>query len=327
MIRRTWIFHPLSVFIFSILALGLSLYLYISWYLQASQIFDDYVRQFNIDPTLFENPTSWTIIVEMSLLVGVILIGLFIIFVYYQKTIALYRLQRNFINSFTHELKTPIASLQLYLDTFSKYDLPRSSQLKYIEYMKKDTKRLTGHVNQILNIATLEAGKKKIKFQQMEIIPQIELFLETNKHLFEHVDIKVQNNLEIAACYPINPPLVEMMMMNLITNALKYNNSSPPRITITLSKTNSKLILEVKDNGIGMVKSDLKKVFRKFYQVGTSDNMSAKGSGLGLYLVTLIVRLHQAKIRAESQGLEKGSNFVISLPYKLVTDAKESSPA
>jgi signal transduction histidine kinase len=110
-----------------------------------------------------------------------------------------------------------------------------------------------------------------------------------------------------------------MLLMNLITNAFKYNESKVPRMDITFATEGRDLHIRFQDNGIGIPKTEIKKIFRKFYQIGQSDNMSAKGSGLGLYLVDTIVHLHKGRITAESKGSGEGSVFSLIFPLKLLT--------
>ena len=136
--QSRWFFHPILIFIISILALGSSLILYIYWYIEVSAGLNQVVRKFNLDSDKILTAQTWVVILVLSLLVGLILLGMFLIFVYSQKMVQLYRLQHNFINNFTHELKTPVASLSLYLETFQKYELQRDDQLKYIGYMLSD---------------------------------------------------------------------------------------------------------------------------------------------------------------------------------------------
>jgi signal transduction histidine kinase len=112
----------------------------------------------------------------------------------------------------------------------------------------------------------------------------------------------------------INRHLFEMLLMNLLTNAIKYNNTEMPQVDIFIEPTPPRTQIRFTDNGIGFDRKEMKKIFRKFYQVGRSDDMTAKGSGLGLHLVQNIARFHKGKVMAESQGRGKGSTFTLILP-------------
>lgn len=312
---RTYRFiHPIVIFVISIVALGTSLILYIYWYMEVSSGIKTVVEKFNLDPNQILTAQTWVVILVLSVLVGTILLGMFTIFVYSQKMVQLYRLQRNFINNFTHELKTPVASLSLYLETFQKYDLPRDEQLKYIDYMLADVQRLTGNITRILNLARLENKKYKAEFSGLDPAVVIQSFLEKNVHLFANSRIQFNNKLEQSVRLKINPSLFEILIMNLMTNAIKYNTSAAPSIDILVTQIPGKVQIQVQDNGIGFVASEKKKIFKKFYQIGTSDDMSAKGSGLGLYLAQSIAKIHSGNISAISTGPGKGATFKLTLP-------------
>jgi signal transduction histidine kinase len=108
--------------------------------------------------------------------------------------------------------------------------------------------------------------------------------------------------------------LFEMLLMNLATNAVKYNDKDCPQLDIRFSEDRFKRFIHFADNGIGFEKKEIRKIFRKFYQVGRFDDMSAKGTGLGLYLVQTVAKLHRWKVAAQSEGIGKGSMFTLTLP-------------
>ena len=311
-----WIFHPILILIFSIVALGTSLTLYIYWYIEVSTGLKAVVEKFNLDSDQFLESHTWVVILVLSILVGIILMGIFIIFVYNQKTFQLYRLQHNFINNFTHELKTPVTSLKLYLETFTKYELSRDNQLKYINYMIQDVDRLSGNINRILNLARIESKIYGDDFVACDLVYTVERFYKNNIQLFRDCVINIYNPSNRSFSYRISPSLFEMLLMNLLTNAIKYNESHVPRVDITFEPGKDELRLRFEDNGIGIEKHEIKKIFRKFYQIGNSDNMSARGSGLGLYLVDSIAHIHKGRVKAESKGDGKGSIFTLILPFK-----------
>lgn len=312
--KSPWFFHPIFIFVLSIIALAISLFLYIYWYVEATSGLKSIAQKLNLQPDQMM-ASRWIVIVVLSILVGLILLGILNIFVYYQKTLHLYRLQNNFINNFTHELKTPVTSMRLYLETFLKHKLPGNDQLKYIQYMIQDVNGLSENINRILNLARIESKSYKGEFEKYDIAAVVREFVENNTHLFKNCRIKVHQKNDNFFPYFLNRPLFEMLLMNLLTNALKYNDSGAPRVDITFKANEKKLYVRFKDNGIGFKKRKRKKIFRKFYQAGRSDNMSAKGTGLGLHVVQNIARIHKGKVIADSSGPGKGSVFKLILPY------------
>ncbi len=315
--RILWLRHPIFVFVFSILALAASLFLYIYWYIEVSMGLNAVVNKFNLDSRQVLEPQTWVVILVLSILVGIILLGIFIIFVYNQKTVRLYRLQHNFINNFTHELKTPVTSLKLFLETFLKHELPRQDRRKYIDYMLQDVNRLSENINRILDLAKIESKSYEADFVNLDITDVIRQFINHNLHLLEKCEIRVHNPSEKCFYCAIDRPMFEMLLINLITNAIKYNRSDKPRIDIAFHTERGKLYIRIMDNGIGIPKIELRKIFRKFYQIGQSDDMTAKGSGLGLYLVQNIARIHKGKVIASNPENGPGSIFTLRLPYNL----------
>ena len=307
-------FNPIIILVFSITALSASLFLYIYWYIEVSGLLKNVVNNFNIDPEQILEPQTWVVILVLSILVGIILMGIFIIFLYNHKTLQLYRLQHNFINNFTHELKTPVTSLKLYLETMKKYNLPRQDRIRYLDFMLSDVNRLSENINSILNLAKIENKSYKKEFMRTDIIKAVERFLRNNKHLFHGCKIKIHKSLNKPLLYRINLPLFEMLLMNIMTNAVKYNESKIPEINIDFQFKDKKLHVLFKDNGIGLSKDETKKIFKKFYRSKKSDNIFAKGTGLGLSLVQTIAKIHKGKVIAENNENSTGSVFTLILP-------------
>jgi signal transduction histidine kinase len=309
-----WFFHPLFVFIFSTIALCASLFLYIYWYTRANQELAAVATRLNIDPTQVFQARTWMVILILSVLVATILFGIFIIYVYHQKTLQLYRLQNNFINNFTHELKTPVTSLRLYLETFLKHDIPREKQLPYIRFMLRDVARLSDQVNRILNLARIESKSYQGEFARVDLAEVTAEFRKAHHHNFETARIRIHPPAEPLPPCRAARPLFDMLLMNLLTNAVTYNRSRPPEVDIRFAESDGGVVLAVSDNGVGLEKPEIKKIFRKFYQTDRAETLSTRGSGLGLYLAHHIVRIHKGTIRAESPGLNQGTTFFITLP-------------
>jgi two-component system phosphate regulon sensor histidine kinase PhoR len=268
----------------------------------------DYLLKKNkIDASQFLETDTWVTILFLSVLVAIILAGTIIIFVYYQKVIQLYRMQQNFINGFTHELKTPIASMRLFLDTFKKHDLPREDQLKYIDYMIRDTERLSDNVGQILNLGKIEDKNFSFKRYSQNIFIFLEDFLSKNPHLFEDCEINLKKIDHVDYFSLIDASLIEMVFMNILTNAIRYNDTKSPTVEIRFRSLGKRMAIDFVDNGKGIDKSEHRNIFKKFYQVGKT----TKGSGLGLYLTAQILKIHKGRIDIESNDNGYGSTFTL----------------
>ena len=310
-----WFIHPIFVFVLSTAALAISLFLYIYWYIGISAGLKSVITRYRLDANQFFEAQTWVVILILSLLVALILAGILIIFVYNLKTLQLYRLQHTFINNFTHELKTPVTSLKLYLETFAKHELPREEQLKYIMFMLQDTERLSGNINSILNLARIESKLSEEESSPVDLVMKTRQFITDNRHIFHNCDICIENPATGPIIYPIVTPLFEMFLMNILTNAIKYNASKKPRVDISFAREDDCLLIRFRDNGIGILKEERKQIFRKFYRGRSDDRIPVSGSGIGLYLVQQIAKLHHGKIVADSEGEDKGSIFTLILPF------------
>jgi two-component system, OmpR family, phosphate regulon sensor histidine kinase PhoR len=314
--QAKWFIHPVFILVLSTVALGISLFLYIYWYVGVSANLNSVIQRYRLDANQFFEARTWVVILILSILVGVILLGILIIFIYNVKTLQLYRLQHTFINNFTHELKTPVTSLKLYLETFAKHDLPRGERLKYIGFMLQDVERLSANINSILNLARIESRLQEGAPTSVDLPEAIRQFINDNRHIFHDCDIRVDQPSGVPLIYPVITSLFEMLLMNILTNAVKYNTSGKPRIDIAFENKENSLLIHFRDNGIGIAQAERKRIFRKFYQARHDGPTPVGGSGIGLYLVQQIARLHQGRMVADSEGVGKGSVLTLILPMK-----------
>ncbi len=309
-----WYLHPVFIFACSILALAATLIITVSWYMEITAALEIIIKKFHIDPgQIFPSKTGMIFLV-LTLLVTVVLAGILLAFIYYQRTDRLFRLQHNFIYNFTHELKTPVTSLKIYLETFLRHSLEPDDIRKYSEYMLGDVTRLSNNINSILNLARIESRTFGAELTSQDIVAVTDIFCQKNKTLFRGCTITVENPTQRKFVYPVNSLLFEMLLMNIITNAMKYNRGEDPRLRILFRPHKQKLSIEFVDNGIGIEKAEIKKIFRKFYQTRPHEGADVKGSGLGLYLVFSIARIHGWKVSAKSRGKGEGAAFILALP-------------
>lgn len=305
-----WFLRPVSIFIFSLIALGASLFIYIRSYLNVNEAFEKFLQTNNFHNNQFARPETWVTILTLSILVAIILIGLFLIFVTYQRAMELYRMQQNFINGFTHELKTPIASIRLYLDTFLKHDLEPEKQKQYLKYMLEDTDRLSANVEQILSLGKLEERNYELKNEKVNLADFLENLVNETAHRFSSGKINLDRESFEAVLVDMDATLFQVLMSNIINNGFYHNLSREPLVTISGREGSDGFEIIVEDNGVGIDPKFEKKIFKKFFQIGKS----VKGSGLGLYMCQIIAKFHNIKLKVKSKGENKGSLFSVIIP-------------
>jgi len=305
------IFHPIFVFIGVQIAWIILMGIWINWYIQNRRDFEEFAK--SIKPELFDADLNWVILLEGSFLMIVILGGVLLIFVFWGKQARLNRLQSNFVSSVSHELKSPLASIQLYLETMKLQNVSPEETKDFVDIMLTDTERLSSLIDNILEASGADPKGLQLHFQPVELKLFINEVMEGHQRRFAEKAIKVR--LEVQDCPPLqlDKRAMKMVFNNLIGNALRY--SSEGSSIIVRVKENGKFCdIEIIDSGIGLSDKDCKKVFGKFYRVQNKETQNIEGAGLGLYLTREIVKNHKGKIKATSEGRGKGTTFTVSLP-------------
>ena len=244
---------------------------------------------------------------EGSTFILITLLTAGIVYYAYYRQRSLAKLQQNFMLSVTHELKTPIAGIKLNLQTLEKRKLDEETQKKLMSSSITETNRLNDLCNNILVSTQLESTKKAIYNEDVEmkglildVIGQIQQRYPTcmvTSHLMKD-DFYIKGDSS----------LWKLVVSNLVENARKY--SSGP-IEVVLEKQNRKVVLAVKDQGVGIPDNEKEKIFDKFYRIGNENTRSSKGTGLGLFIVKKIVALYKYDITVKNNH-PKGSIFEVS---------------
>jgi two-component system sensor histidine kinase CiaH len=245
---------------------------------------------------------------EGSTFLALILIGAVFVYRATRRQLTLSLQQQNFMMAVTHELKTPIAVTRLNLETMQKRRLEEHQQQKLITTTLQEVNRLNSLCNNILLASQLDAGEYKISKNEVDLG-------ELARRVFN--DFKVRNPareiiaaLEAPLYVTGEELLLEMLMNNLLENALKYSPKNS-KVEISLFKDAKGIHYVVKDEGPGIAEEERSKIFEKFYRVGNEATRTAKGTGLGLYLSRQIAKDHDAEITVHSNG-EKGSVFTVN---------------
>ncbi len=222
----------------------------------------------------------------------------------------------SFINAVTHELKTPVASIRLYLQTLQSRELDEAKRRQFYQIMLDDSDRLLHTIEQVLRAGSTRSQFRRIanaRVDLREIARECVDLARTRFHLPEEA-VSFESKTAGAAVVVGDPDELKAAVWNLVDNAVKYSPSGP-QVNITLEETadHSRYALKVRDTGPGISQNELKRVFRRFYRI-QGMAVRAKGSGLGLFIVRSVAKRHGGKAYAESEGAGRGSTFTILLP-------------
>jgi signal transduction histidine kinase len=260
----------------------------------------------------FYSPNVWAFVGGI-VLIAAIASGTFIIFRNLSVQLRLAKLYDNFISNVTHELKSPLASIQLYLETLNTREVSAKNQKEFLGLMLKDTERLNNLINSILEIPRIEHKKVAHDFQIYTAETIVCSLLNETTSQFK-IPKDSLNVIGTAMCKcVIDSNALKIVFDNLTDNAIKYSPASV-KIDVNLNCDEKKFFIDFSDKGIGIGPKDLKVVFKKFYRIYHKNIPSVKGTGLGLYLVKEIIKSHGGKISVFSEGLNKGTTFRIELP-------------
>jgi len=221
-----------------------------------------------------------------------------------------------FINAVTHELKTPVASIRLYLETLQRRELPEDKRKEFYGIMLADSDRLLELIEQVLR-----AGRSRQRLLHQSRLDLRGLVRDTvdlarlRHHLppealtyVEHVEG------ESTATVMGDPEELRAAVSNLVDNAIKYSGASVHVEVELLAIDRKRVAVRVRDRGIGISQPELKRIFRRFYRIPEAVAMRVKGSGLGLFIVNSVARKHGGRVSAESDGPGHGSTFTLQLP-------------
>ncbi len=231
------------------------------------------------------------------------------------------RRQQTFIDSVTHELKSPLASIKLCLDTLARSELSLAQREHLRHMMLSDVERLTTFVDDILEASRISHGLRTQQWTTVNVTQLVERCIETLRRRYEldesAVTAIVQDDLTIHT----DPTALETVLKNLLDNAVKYS-TPPPHITVEVRSESSKHIrIDVRDRGIGIERKQLKRIFKRFYRVPSDVVYARSGTGLGLYVVAALVRNLGGHIAAESAGDMQGTRISVKLPVAVASEA------
>jgi signal transduction histidine kinase len=247
---------------------------------------------------------------EGSTFLIVILIGAFVVYTSFHRRIMLSRQQNNFMLSVTHELKSPIAAMKLNLQTLEKHkQLDEHKRQELLERCIKESNRLNDLCNNMLFASQIEGRQYKPAREPVDISGLLEDIAGDYAASYPR---KFESDIRPGAEITGDKVMLQMAINNLLENAVKYTPQDSP-ILIKLFRKHDNVILQVADFGPGIPDNEKKKIFNKFYRVGSEESRRSKGTGLGLYLTNKIILQHKGRITVKD-NTPSGSVFEICLP-------------
>ena len=258
------------------------------------------------------SPVYWALASVGTLLFVLVLVGVCIYLTLTIKAINLTRRQSNFIDSVTHELKSPIASLKLYLQTMSLRKLSEEEREQFQKFMMADVERLDGLISHLLDAGNIDAKRNKKEFDAIELEELIRGVGETVEVRYQVEPGTIEFDLK--PCLVLGQRVdVVMIFRNLIDNAVKYAGA-PPKVNVSLRTGSGFAVVEISDNGEGIPKSLHKKVFGRFVRLGEELQRKKPGTGLGLYIVRTLVKRLGGKVKVLDRDRRRGTVFEVRLP-------------
>jgi two-component system, OmpR family, sensor histidine kinase SenX3 len=255
------------------------------------------------------------------LFLGVIFFALIIAGLIVNTSFLVREIRRNeqhdsFLNAVTHELKTPIASIRLYLQTLQQRDVDEGQRREFYQLMLSDTERLMGTVDQVLKAAKTGQKRDGRRRTQIEFTGLVRECIELARarHHLQPESLRLEHENGNGACVMGDPDELQTAVLNVLDNAVKYSGERVD-ISVELDTPSEKqVVLRVRDRGLGIPPDELKRIFKRFYRVPSDLTGQVKGTGLGLFIVRSIARKHGGRVFAESQGEGRGTTVVLELP-------------
>jgi two-component system, OmpR family, sensor histidine kinase SenX3 len=223
----------------------------------------------------------------------------------------------SFINAVTHELKTPVASIRLYLQTLQTRPLAEERRQEFYRIMLDDSDRLLSTIEQVLRAGSTGSRLRRIARARLDLADIVHESVELARRRFRLDDEALVYENHISNGRPIvlgDADELKAAVWNLIDNAIKYSASNVHVRVVVHDLENQRLAVRVIDQGVGISPLELKRIFRRFYRIPAGMAIRAKGSGLGLFIVRSVARRHGGRAFAESDGTGRGSTFTILLP-------------
>jgi signal transduction histidine kinase len=269
---------------------------------------------------------QWALLTVGTIFIALVLIGVVLYLILSIKEVRLNRRQANFIDSVTHELKSPIASIKLYLQTLDMRQVDPEQQREFHKFMLDDVQRLDSLIDHLLvaaRLGHLDKGDEP-PLEELPLDQLARACVDTIRRRYDLADDQVA--LDVQPCVSLGSPQdVEMILTNLLDNAVKYAGQ-PPKIDVHVGpKGPDRVLVRISDNGKGVRFELRRKIFERFFRGGSELERTAKGTGLGLYIVRSLVAKMHGKVTVHGRGPLRGATFEVDLPGRAFDPCQTSS--
>ncbi|RNC67870.1 MAG: sensor histidine kinase [Desulfuromonadales bacterium] len=301
--------NPLVALISIQLVWVLLVIFWIYWFVGRHKEFRELAQRYR--PELLVHSFDWVVLVEGIVLLVIILAGVYVIFIFWRRQSTLYQEQKDFISQVTHELKSPLASIKLHLETIRLRKPPPDKMERFLDTMLDDIERLDNLINNFLMAAKLEQRRRASQYPVVDFSAFVTRFLENQRTRLPEggsIGLDIEEGIRAA----VDAEGMETALRNLFENAVLYSIGAPD-INVTLRREGGRCVLDFRDHGKGIEEADIKKVFRMFYRVRRPGE-TIRGTGLGLWIVRSVVKEHGGTVTVASDGAGKGTTFRITLP-------------
>lgn len=255
----------------------------------------------------------WTLLAIGSTFFALVLVGVVLYLILSVKAIRLNQRQSNFIDSVTHELKSPIASLKLYLQTLNRHQVTVEQQADFQKFMLADLERLDHLIDHLLDAARMEHPQSAV---DLENVPLDELLIRSARLACERYNLPpetIQLHVQPTSIQARSADL-EIIFRNLLDNALKYSGERPQVEVESRTNGHARATVLIGDNGPGIPVNLRRKIFGRFVRLGSELERKAAGTGLGLYIVRTLVKRMGGKIQVRNKTSGPGTIFEVELP-------------
>jgi signal transduction histidine kinase len=255
----------------------------------------------------------WAVLAIGATFLGILIVGVVAYLVLSIKAFRLNQRQSNFIDSVTHELKSPIASLKLCLQTLSRHQLPPEQESDFHRFMLEDLQRLDNLINHLLDTARLDQAPVERGFEPVDLAAVVERCIESTRQRYRLSAETIKQHLEPATIYG-RPMDLEMIFRNLLDNAVKYAGTVPEVGVDLFRPGGDRVRVRISDNGPGIPYKLRRKIFGRFVRLGSELERAKPGTGLGLFIVRTLVKRMHGQVTVRGRGSLSGTVFEVDLP-------------